>query len=88
MQILDGESGAVLDTRSLSGFSNGIYLVWSLTGHVTVKFTNTGPQNAVLSGMFFGDGAFGSAPIDHWSVRLGQRGPPSTRIAIPVAGFA
>lgn len=62
VQILDGDSGAVLDTRSLSSFSGGVYLVWNLTGHVTMKLTNTGPNNAVISGIFFGNGAFGSAP--------------------------
>jgi hypothetical protein len=63
VQVLNADSGAVLDTRSLSNFSNGIYLVWSLSGHVTVKLTNTGPNSAVLSGVFFGSGPFGTAAI-------------------------
>jgi hypothetical protein len=63
VQVLDAGSGAVLDTRSLSNFSNGIYLVWTLTGHVTVKLTNTGPNSAVLSGIFFGSGGFGTAAV-------------------------
>jgi len=63
VQILDGNSGAVLDTRTLSNFSGGIYLVWNLNGHVTLKLTNTGPSNAVLSGIFFGNGAFGAATL-------------------------
>jgi hypothetical protein len=63
VQILDGSSGAVLDTRNLSNFSGGIYLVWNLKGHVTLKLTNTGPSNAVLSGIFFGNGPFGSTPL-------------------------
>jgi hypothetical protein len=61
VQVLNGDTGAVLDTRSLSHFSNGIYLVWTLTGHVTVRLTNTGPNNAVLSGIFIGSGPFGTA---------------------------
>jgi hypothetical protein len=43
----------VLDTRTLSGFVGGVYLVWDLTGNVTLRVTNTGPQNAVVSGLFF-----------------------------------
>ena len=61
VQVLNGDTGAVLDTRSLSSFSQGVYLVWTLTGHVTVKLTNTGPNNAVLNGIFFGSGPFGTA---------------------------
>ena len=38
--------------ESASGFQNGRYLVWSLSGHVTLRVTNTGPQNAVVSAVF------------------------------------
>ena len=62
VQVLDANSCAVLDTRSLGSFTNGVYLVWTLTGHVTVKLTNTGNPNAVLSGVFFGSGPFGTSP--------------------------
>ena len=41
-EVVDAASGAVLDTRQASGFQNGQYLVWSLTGHVVVRLTNTG----------------------------------------------
>ena len=53
VDILDG-SGKVLDTRLVSGFSGGRYLVWNLSGHVVIRFTNTNSaSNAVLSGIFF-----------------------------------
>ena len=45
-------SGTVLDTRSVSAFSNGQYLVWNLSGHVVIRITNTN-SNAVISGLFF-----------------------------------
>ena len=51
--ILDAQTSAVLDTRSLSSFSGGQYLVWNLQGHVIVRFTRTGGNNAVTSGVFF-----------------------------------
>jgi subtilisin family serine protease len=60
IDILDG-NGSVLDTRSASSFTAGQWLVWSLSGHVIVRFTNTGPTQAVLSGIFFG-GASAPAP--------------------------
>ena len=51
--LTDAKSGAVLDTRSISGFSSGEWLVWNLTGNVLVTVTLTGNQNAVISGLFF-----------------------------------
>jgi hypothetical protein len=52
--ILD-TSGNVLDSRSISDFTGGQYLVWNLSGHVTVRVTNTNANsNAVMSGLFFG----------------------------------
>ena len=53
VDVLDATSSAVLDTRTISGFSNGEYLVWNLKGHVTFKITLTGGINAVVSGLFF-----------------------------------
>ncbi len=51
--IADPASGLVLDTRSISSFGNGEYLVWNITGHVTITVTRTGGSNAVVSGIFF-----------------------------------
>jgi len=53
VDVLDASSNAVLDTRTISGFSNGQYLVWNVRGHVTLRITLTGGINAVMSGMFF-----------------------------------
>lgn len=53
VEVLD-VSGAVLDSRSLSGFGSGTYLVWNLSGHVTIRMTNNNPaSNAVVNGIFF-----------------------------------
>ena len=60
VEVVDAATGAVLDTRALSGFLNGQYVVWRLSGHVRIRVTNSGVQNAVVSGLFF-DGA-GSTP--------------------------
>jgi hypothetical protein len=53
VDILDG-NGTLLDSRTVSGFANGKYLVWNLSGHVIVRFTNLIPSsNAVVSGLLF-----------------------------------
>ncbi len=54
VQVLDANTHAVLDSRNISNFTNGVYLVWKISGHVSINITNTGGVNAVISGAFFG----------------------------------
>jgi hypothetical protein len=54
VEVLDATTGAVLDTRTISGFSGGRYLTWDISGSVKIRVTNVGGVNAVLSGLFFG----------------------------------
>jgi hypothetical protein len=59
VDILNTSNG-LLDSRTVTGYAGGQYLVWSLSGHVLVRFTNlNGAANAVLSGMFIGGGTGG-----------------------------
>lgn len=52
--ILDGVTGAVLDTRFAIDFEAGEYLVWTVSGHVVLQVVNVNTQaNAVISGLFF-----------------------------------
>jgi hypothetical protein len=53
IQILDAFSNAVLATQTVSAFTNGTYLVWSVSGHVKINVTRTGGVNSVMSGLFF-----------------------------------
>ncbi|MGC2814472.1 MAG: Ig-like domain-containing protein, partial [Candidatus Acidiferrum sp.] len=57
IQILDAATDALLDTRSISNFANGLYLVWNVAGHVRVNVIQTAGNNAVISGVFFGGGS-------------------------------
>jgi hypothetical protein len=54
VDILDGNSGSVLDSRTVTGFNGGQYLIWTVSGHITIRITRTAGDNAVLSGLFFG----------------------------------
>jgi subtilisin family serine protease len=55
VQVVDATSGAVLDTRSVSSFAAGEYLVWNVSGHVQLRFTNTNPNsNALVAALFLG----------------------------------
>jgi hypothetical protein len=62
IRIIDKATGAVLDQRSVSGFRNGVYLVWQVTGNVSIQITRTGGNNAIVSGVFFGAAAGGTTP--------------------------
>jgi hypothetical protein len=43
----------VLDSQTITKFKSGRYLVWNVSGHVTIRVTNTGKPDAVESGIFF-----------------------------------
>jgi hypothetical protein len=60
IDVLDAVTGSVLDTRSVSGFTAGRYLVWNMSGHATFRVTALS-NNAVVSGIFFGAGTQTSA---------------------------
>ena len=54
LEILDGVSGAVLNSQSLtSSFVGGVYTVWNVSGYVRLRVTMTGAVNPVISGLFF-----------------------------------
>ena len=87
VDVLDGNTYRVLDSRVLSGMSGGVYLIWSISGHVRLRFTESSPNfNAVVSGIFFGAGppaftgpaaAFVTADITtqgNWNTKYGADG--------------
>jgi hypothetical protein len=52
--VVDANSNAVLDTRTITNCTGGVYLYWSVLGHVKINVTRTAGSNAVISGVFFG----------------------------------
>ena len=49
----DANTHAVLSTQSVSSFSTGVYMDYTISGNVLITITKTGGDNAVLSGLFF-----------------------------------
>jgi hypothetical protein len=69
--IVDPSTQAVLDTRTITVFTNGIYLVWNLSGHVQINVTNNNSaSNAVISGVLFGTPLI----VTTTSLAIGQQG--------------
>jgi hypothetical protein len=56
IEMRDAATNGVLDTRTLSGFGGGRYLLWTVSGHVVIRVTNLTGPNAVVAGLFFGGG--------------------------------
>jgi hypothetical protein len=67
VQIADANTGTVLDSRSIANFTNGIYLIWNISGHVKINVILTGGGNAVVSGLFWGSAPAQTEPTISWS---------------------
>jgi hypothetical protein len=52
VDVLDPTTGAVIDSRVVSGFRHGTYLTWHIAGNVRFRFTKLTGANPVLSGLF------------------------------------
>lgn len=73
VEVLDASTNAVLDSRDISSFVDGLYLTWVLRGHVKIKFTNlaSGSNNAIISGLFFDQATARSTDFAYdWRNRL------------------
>ncbi|MCP4453736.1 MAG: hypothetical protein GY809_19930 [Planctomycetes bacterium] len=53
VEILDAESGEILDSQDMTEYIEGKYLVWEIKGHVVINVIHVSATNAVISGLFF-----------------------------------
>jgi hypothetical protein len=54
IQVLDAETGGVLDTQDMNTYVSGKYFVWNIQGHVIFRIRNNSVwTNPALSGIFF-----------------------------------
>lgn len=52
VEVLDTATGAILNSQSLSSFTEGKYLVWDIKGNVQVRLTRVTGYNATVQGVF------------------------------------
>ena len=64
VQISNAATKAVLDTETISSFTNGIYLDWQVSGNLLITITREAGANAVLNGLFI-DGVISSGSVTH-----------------------
>jgi ELWxxDGT repeat protein len=82
VQIANAETDQILSVQSASSFQRGTYLVYDLSGHLTITFSNDFSLNAVLSGIFFGPATTTTAAFagvdtttqGHWTGTYGSQG--------------
>ena len=88
IDVLD-TSGNILDSQTVSQFSTGKYLTWTLTGHVKFRFTNLASPttaNSVLSGIFFGAKNTTTVPVAPTSPATSTPPVVTNPISNPTAG--
>jgi hypothetical protein len=54
IEIIDPSTNSVLDKRSVTGFSGGVYLIWNVSGNVQISVTSTAGPNGAITAVFFG----------------------------------
>src|ERR1051325_3062622 len=54
VDVLDWATNVLLDSRTISGFNGGQYLVWDVRGRVKIVVNKVGGKTAVVSGLYFG----------------------------------
>jgi hypothetical protein len=71
VQIVDAVSGNILDTRTLTAFTNGTYLVWNISGKVVMNISQNSGFNCLVNGVFFGAGNSVSVSVTPKTAGLG-----------------
>ena len=52
IDVLNGETGALLDSRSISLYNEGRYFLWDVKGHVKFRARTYGGTAVTVSGLF------------------------------------
>jgi hypothetical protein len=95
ISIVDANNPSnVLDSESVTNCQNGVYLVWKISGHVTINVMRTAGANAVISGVFFGSSAtasFVKADITtqgNWPSAYGTNGYAIANVGQSIPSYA
>jgi glucose/arabinose dehydrogenase len=81
VSIIDPSSGTVLDSRTVSQFSSGLYYTWKVRGSVQIQI-QAQIMNAVLSGLFFEPLPPQPLILTWVGSGLGVKGPPGRAVKL------
>jgi len=57
VDVIDWATNTLIESRSISQFNGGQYLVWDIRGRVKLVVAKTGAKTAAISGIYFGGAA-------------------------------
>jgi hypothetical protein len=84
VKVLDTATGATLDSRALTNYSGGVYLLYNYSGNVTFRIVNNNlwqfNPTALVNAFFWGGGGSNPPPPPSDTT------PPTVSIATPSAG--
>jgi hypothetical protein len=61
LELVNADTGAIIDSRVISNFGAGIWVIYSVSGNLIVRAQRVTGPNAVISGLFFDPS--GATPI-------------------------
>lgn len=91
IDILDASSNAVLNSQTVTNYTHGKYLIWTVRGHVKIKMTNLGPFNGVINGLFFDPENTPPPPIPNYSISgivADSSGNPLNGATLTLGGYS
>ena len=85
VDVVDWATNVLLESRSMSSFNGGQYLVWNVRGRVKFIVNKVGGKSAVVSGLYFG-GAAPSATPTPTPTPTPSPGAPQVTLTVPPSG--
>ena len=86
VDLLDWNTNVMLDSRTMSSFNGGQYLVWDISGRVKIVVNKTGAKTAVLSGIYFGGAVPSSPSPTPTPTPTPAPGAPQVTLTVPTDG--
>ena len=85
VDVVDWATNVLLNSRNVSSFNGGQYLVWDVRGRVKIIVNKIGGKTAVVSGIYFGGAAPSSTPTPT-PTPTPAPGAPQVTLTVPPTG--
>jgi len=85
VDVVDWSTNVLLETRNMSSFNGGQYLVWDVRGRVKFIVNKVAGKSAVVSGIYFGGGAPSTTPTPT-PTPTPAPGAPQVTLTVPTNG--
>jgi uncharacterized protein (TIGR03437 family) len=87
VDVLDWSTNILLDSRTITSFNGGQYVVWDVRGRVKFIVNKTGAKTAVVSGIYFGGATPSATPSPTPTpTPTPAQGAPQVTLTVPTTG--